>query len=250
VVEPNAKPGLANRLLARRAAAIAITFGSVRDRFPRGSHVVTTGTPVRASILVAAKDPARARQEAHESFGLDPSRTTVGVFGGSQGALSIDRAVAGMIPTFAKRQDLQLLVATGVAHKEIVDAAVNPEAAPIVRVHGFIERMDLALAVSDVVVSRAGASVAEIAVLGRPSILIPYPHAAENHQEANARELEAVGAAEVLLDSDLSPTSLASAIERLVTDRPRLEEMSANARAWSKPDAAERLADLVERVAA
>lgn len=250
LVEPNAIPGLANRLLARRADAIAVTFEEARRRFPGRSRVVVTGTPVRDAILAAAADPAGSRAESQELFGLDPARRTVGVFGGSQGALSIDRAVAGMLGRLSDRADLQLLIAAGDAHREVVAAAVDPAAALLVQVHGFIERMDLALAATDLVVSRAGGSVAEVAVCGRPSILIPYPHAAENHQEANARELEANGAAEVLLDRDLSPDVLARSIDRLISDPDRLRQMSERARGWARPDAAERLADLVREVAA
>jgi len=109
--------------------------------------------------------------------------------------------------------------------------------------------MDLALAVADLAVSRSGASVAELAACGLPSILVPYPYATENHQEANAREVVDAGAATLILDADLSAERVASGILELMDDRVRMQAMGAAARAWARPDAARRIADLAQEIA-
>jgi UDP-N-acetylglucosamine--N-acetylmuramyl-(pentapeptide) pyrophosphoryl-undecaprenol N-acetylglucosamine transferase len=115
-----------------------------------------------------------------------------------------------------------------------------------VRALPFLDRMELAYAAADAVVARAGAtSIAELTVCGLASLLIPYPHAAANHQDANARELERAGASEVLADTDLRSDDLAVRIARLVDEPGRRETMAARAAAWARPDAAERLAHLV-----
>jgi UDP-N-acetylglucosamine--N-acetylmuramyl-(pentapeptide) pyrophosphoryl-undecaprenol N-acetylglucosamine transferase len=121
----------------------------------------------------------------------------------------------------------------------------------VVRVFEFIERMELAYAVADVAVARAGATtVAELAVCGIPSLLIPYPHATGRHQEANARALQRAGGASVMLDQQLSVATLAQRIESLVDHDERLDAMRAAARAFGRPDAARRLADVVKSAAA
>jgi UDP-N-acetylglucosamine--N-acetylmuramyl-(pentapeptide) pyrophosphoryl-undecaprenol N-acetylglucosamine transferase len=119
----------------------------------------------------------------------------------------------------------------------------------IVRAVPFIERMDRALAVADLVVSRAGASVAELAVCGLPAILVPYPFATELHQDANAREVAEAGAAVMIGDDELSPSGLAAGILELMHDDDRRRRMREAARAWARPDAAARIATLAIEVA-
>jgi UDP-N-acetylglucosamine--N-acetylmuramyl-(pentapeptide) pyrophosphoryl-undecaprenol N-acetylglucosamine transferase len=245
--EQNAIPGLANRLLARRASAIGVSFESARSRFPSGTPVSLTGNPVRAQVLRVLRYRPELAAEARRELDMAAGRTTVLVTGGSLGALHLDRVVAGAIELLADRADLQLLILTGPDHlKEIV---VGGYSQLIVRAFSFLDRMELAYALADLVISRAGAtSVAEVSVCGLAAILVPYPHATENHQLANARELERAGAAEVLLDADLSAPDLANRIARLVADTKRRQMMSEAALAWSKPEAALKLAALVEGV--
>ena len=251
LVEPNAVPGLANRLLARRADAIAIAFEDARSRFSPRVRTRLTGNPVRERIVSVPRDRAALAEEAWPVLGLERDRRTVVVFGGSQGALTLDRVVAGAVALLRDRDDLQLFVAAGSAHHNVVAHAARDSGKLLVRVVPFLERMELALAVADMAVSRSGAGhVAELAVCGVPAILVPYPHATENHQEANARELARAGAAELMLEGALSPSLLAERIGSLVDDEDRRRTMSEAARTWSKPDAAERLAGLVTEVAA
>jgi UDP-N-acetylglucosamine--N-acetylmuramyl-(pentapeptide) pyrophosphoryl-undecaprenol N-acetylglucosamine transferase len=156
--------------------------------------------------------------------------------------------VAAAIPAIAERPDVQLVVLTGPANETIV--ADPAAAAPGVHVLPFLERMELAYAVADLAVSRAGSTtIAEQTICGIPAILVPYPHATEHHQEANAREIERAGAAEIVLDAALTPELFVERIGALLDDPGRLTSMSANAVAWAKPDAAERFGTLVAEVA-
>jgi UDP-N-acetylglucosamine--N-acetylmuramyl-(pentapeptide) pyrophosphoryl-undecaprenol N-acetylglucosamine transferase len=249
--EQNAIPGLANRLLARVAAAAGLTFTDAASRLPRGLRTVVTGNPVRDRIRAVPENRSALIAEAMEVFDLDPDRRTVIVFGGSQGARRLDEAVALMLPVLRDRSDLQLLVSTGPAHVRILQEAVEVRAPLRVRAYGSIDRMDLAYAAAALAVARAGAnSISELTVCGVPTILVPYPHAAANHQEANARELVRAGAAEMMLDASLDPGVLAARIGSALDDERRLAAMRTAARGWAKPDADRRLADLVAQVAA
>lgn len=247
--EQNAIPGLATRLLARVAAAAAVSFPGTP--LPRGLRVEVTGTPVRREILAVPARRAELAAEATETFELGGGRTTVMVTGGSLGALHLNRTLAGALPLLAGRSDLQVLALTGRDHEHVVASAVDPASALLVRTIPYLERMDLALAVTDVAVSRAGANtIHELTACGIPAILIPYPHATGRHQEMNARAIERAGAAELWLDDDLTPEGFAERVGRLVDDADRRSSMARAAVAWAKPDADRRVAALVTEVAA
>ena len=243
--EQNAVPGLANRTLARAARTVALAFSEARRAFPRRTRTVLTGNPVREQILAVPTDRDRLRKEAVSELDLAEQKPTVVVFGGSQGALHVNRSAVEAIGRL-DRHDLQVLLLTGPAHEASVGAAVPSDPPVVVRLRGFLERMELAYAIADVVVARAGATtVAEIAVCGVPSLLIPYPYATGRHQEANARALQRAGAASMLLDDELDGAVLADRIGRLVGDGERRREMGERARAWARPGAAAHLAAVV-----
>jgi UDP-N-acetylglucosamine--N-acetylmuramyl-(pentapeptide) pyrophosphoryl-undecaprenol N-acetylglucosamine transferase len=248
--EQNAIPGLANRLLARLTTAMALTFEDSRTRFPRSLRMEVTGLPLRRQIREVAVRRDELAAEAFATWDLDPERATVLVTGGSQGALHIDETVAEAIPLLAGRSDLQLVVLTGAAHEAIVAIAAHREMELIVRTEPFLERMELALSVADLAIARAGANtIHELAACSIPAILVPYPHATDAHQEANAGELVRAGAADVYRDRDLTPDGLARRILSLVGDRERRTVMAKAGAAWAKPDADERVAELVRDVA-
>ena len=180
--------------------------------------------PVRSQRSPRAREERRA--EALRVFDLEGGRRTVSVFGGSQGARALDRTVAAAIGELRDRGDLQLLVATGPAHVEEVAPAARASGDLLVRVVGFIDRIDLALAATDLAVARAGSgTLAELSACGVPSILVPYPHATEHHQDANAREVERAGGAEVVLEQALDPAVLAVRISALMADDVRRGRM-------------------------
>ena len=251
LIEQNSVPGVVNRVGARWARAVATTFEATAARLPARTRVVRTGNPIREAVAEVATHGAALRAEAFDAFDLRAERRTVSVFGGSQGALHLDRTVAAAIEPLRRRADLQLLVAAGPGREDEVVASSESSGDLLVRVVGFIERMDLALAITDLAVSRAGAGhLAELSACGVPAILVPYPHATEHHQEANARELERAGAAEVLLEADMTPARLAERVTAVLGDEARLRSMGDAARAWARPDADERIAELVMEAAA
>jgi UDP-N-acetylglucosamine--N-acetylmuramyl-(pentapeptide) pyrophosphoryl-undecaprenol N-acetylglucosamine transferase len=242
--EQNAVPGLANRMLARPARIVALAFAEAARAFPSRARTLVTGNPVREVIATVAADRDRLAKEAAQELELDPALRTVVVFGGSQGALHVNRAAAEAARRLG-RGDVQLLLLSGPAHADSVRAAVAAARIPV-RVVPFLERMELAYAVADLVVARAGATtVAEVSVCGLPALLIPYPYATGRHQEANARALVRAGGASVLLDDQLDGAVLAERIAMLLDDEPKLAAMGERARAWSRPDAAAEVADLV-----
>lgn len=160
----------------------------------------------------------------------------------------MNTAAVDAVGRLADREDLQVLLLTGPSHeRRVVDALAGSSGAPT-RVRGFLERMELAYAIADLVVSRAGATTcAELSVCGVPAVLVPYPHATGRHQDANARSLERAGAAVVLADDALSGAVLASLVRTLLDDPARLASMRERMRSWARPDAAEALAGAVLR---
>lgn len=249
--EQNAVPGLANRILARIARAVALSFQDARPSFRRrGLLIRVTGNPVREEILLVSEDRERLAKEAAGKLGLDPARRTVVVFGGSQGALRLNTAAVGACRILPAGESLQMLLLTGRAHAERVtrEAAVPASGIPL-RIEGYLDRMELAYAAAELVVCRAGATtLAEVAACGLPAVLVPYPFATGRHQEANARALERAGGAIVLRDEEVSDETLASSVTALMAHPDRLSAMARGSRSIGRRDAGAALADLVEEV--
>ena len=247
--EQNAVPGMANQRLWRLARGVALSFREAGPFFPRRARLVLTGNPVRDAILRVRADREALAKEGRVELDLDESRRTVVVFGGSQGALHIDRAATEACRVLADRGDIQVVLLTGPAHLERVRAELPRSADLVVRPIGYLGRMELAYACADLVVGRAGATtIAEITVCGLPAVLVPYPYATRRHQEANARAMQRMGGATIVLDEQLSGDVLADRIASLLAVPEGLASMAARSRAFGHPDAGERLADAVERV--
>jgi UDP-N-acetylglucosamine--N-acetylmuramyl-(pentapeptide) pyrophosphoryl-undecaprenol N-acetylglucosamine transferase len=247
VHEQNSIPGLANRAAARWADRVAVTFPGSSHRFPRPERCVVTGNPVREDVLTLDRPAMRAA--ARDRLGLDPARPTLLVFGGSQGAQSINRAVVAAHALWGS-QDLQVLHAAGTrdygAAARGWEVARSKVTGPHVRLMDFIETMSDAYAAADVVVCRAGAtSIAELTALGIPAVLVPYPHATADHQTHNARALERAGGAVVIPDDELDGPRLVAAAEPLLLDAERHAAVARAARAFGRPDAARNVARLL-----
>jgi UDP-N-acetylglucosamine--N-acetylmuramyl-(pentapeptide) pyrophosphoryl-undecaprenol N-acetylglucosamine transferase len=245
VHEQNALPGLANRVAARWARTVALSFGETARRFPRRVPTVLTGNPVRREVAGVPADRPRLAEEACRELRLEEGRRTVVVFGGSQGALRLNRAGLDLAALLSDREDVQLLLLTGPRHHDEVRRRRPPSGALLVRTAPFLDRMELAYAVADLVLCRAGATtVAELTVCGLPSILVPYPYATGRHQEANARALERAGAAMVVLDDAAAGEALGRKIVSILDDAGRLLSMSRSSERLGRPEAADAVADV------
>jgi len=240
--EMDAIPGRANRFLARRATAVTVGFPSAAPALRR-ADARHTGNPVRSEFA----NPDRAAARKH--FALNPDLPTLLVFGGSQGALSINRAVLGAIVPLARDLRLQVVHVTGPdKHAEIADAHralpddVRRRYHPLPYLRGTVH---LALAAADIVLSRAGAAfLAELTAVGRPAILVPYPYSMAAHQQANAEQLARAGAALVLDDAQLRPRKIVALLGELLADRQRLERMAQASRALGNIAAADHIAEI------
>ncbi len=239
--EQNAIPGSTNRLVGRWARRIYLGFGAAATYF-RGGVCRTTGNPVRQAFLTAT-DAAAARPTDLDDFGT-PGRRVL-IFGGSGGARTLNRAVCTVAGAWAELPGTAFLVQTGPADCQTVTEAV---AGDRMRVTAYIDDMPSALLWADLVVCRAGAmTLAELQVVGRAAVLVPYPHATDDHQMHNARDLEKAGAALVLADENCDGTALVKVVAELLEDPQRLRAMGAAARELGQPTAAANIArDLLE----
>ena len=241
IQEQNSIPGLANRWLARIADEVHLSFVEARSHFSRKDHLKVTGNPVRAYIL------SGDRTLAFAEFGLAPGKPTVFVFGGSRGAHRINQAALDAMRRLKGRVEVQWILQTGREDYEWAKGEVEKDGLPA-KVLAFLRRIHMAYAAADLVVCRSGAmTLAEIASCGTPALLIPYPHAAHNHQAVNASNLVERGAAAMILDRELTGERLARDVARWLSDRAALSQMSANARRFARPDAAEKIARSLER---
>jgi UDP-N-acetylglucosamine--N-acetylmuramyl-(pentapeptide) pyrophosphoryl-undecaprenol N-acetylglucosamine transferase len=241
--EQNAVMGRANRALASRVDAIAGGF-LLQDQSAAGVKTVTTGNPVRPAVIEAAKAPYLA------SIGDEPFRLLV--FGGSQGAQFFSDAVPAGVKLLSDRQRGRLVVTEQARADDVARVkAAYSELGVAAEVSPFFTDMAQRMGAAHLVISRSGAStVSEIAVIGRPALLVPYPYALDHDQAANAAALAAVGGAEVHAQSTLSAERIAALVGELMDDPERLSTMAAAAKSAGKPDAARLLADLTEAIAA
>lgn len=241
VHEQNAVMGRGNRLLAGRVRAIA--GGFLAPSGPYAAKMVLTGNPVRPAVIESAAIPYRA-SNAGEPFKLV-------VFGGSQGAQFFSQALPAAIKLLSEASR-QRIVLTQQARPDDADLVRSSYAALGVTadIAPFFGDMASRLAAAQLVICRSGAStVSELAVIGRPSILVPYPHALDHDQAANAAALAAQGGALVIPQAELSAERIAKLIEDAMSEPGRLSEMAAAAKRTGKPDASVLLADLVEAIA-
>jgi UDP-N-acetylglucosamine--N-acetylmuramyl-(pentapeptide) pyrophosphoryl-undecaprenol N-acetylglucosamine transferase len=236
LLEQNVIPGAANRLLGRLGSRVCVGFEETVGRFAAG-QAVHTGNPIRTRVI--------------ETPRMHRDRLGLFVMGGSGGAHTVNVIMveaAGCIVDVLRNVDI--LHQTGPADAPGMRATYAQIGLPA-RVEPFIDDMGAAYAAADVVVARAGAmTCAELTALGLPSILVPYPFAADDHQRANAEVLVRAGAADMIMANELTPQRLADAITTLVRDAARRTKMATNARALGRPEAAARVATECERLVA
>jgi UDP-N-acetylglucosamine--N-acetylmuramyl-(pentapeptide) pyrophosphoryl-undecaprenol N-acetylglucosamine transferase len=234
ILEPNARPGFTNRVLRPFVTRAACAYDETLAWF--GAKGALTGNPVRGELATL---PSK----------LPGSPLVLLAVGGSQGSRALNRALVEALPQLPGPDQLQIVHQTGEAMREEIAAAYAAAGRPA-RVVAFLNDMAGALASADLVLARSGATTcAELAVAGKPAILVPFAAAADDHQRINARAMEAWGAARVLEEAQLSGARLAGAICELCADPSRLAGMGRSARKHARPDAAARVADLLQGAA-
>jgi UDP-N-acetylglucosamine--N-acetylmuramyl-(pentapeptide) pyrophosphoryl-undecaprenol N-acetylglucosamine transferase len=251
LIEPNARPGLTNRLLAPMVRVAALGFAETARLY--GEKARVTGHPVRQAFFeippraVVAQALLPVRLGTQPGVAVSQPRFTVLVVGGSQGSRAINQAVMGALPLLANGPGgMRIIHQTG-EHDYNEVRKTYQERGVIAEIHAFIDDMPGVLAQADLVISRAGATaVAELAAAGRVALLIPFPGATDQHQLENARAMEKAGAARVIVQSELTPQRLAAEILELMASPATREGMETCARSLARPDAAARIADLVE----
>ena len=235
--EQNSYPGVTNKLLAKNANKICVAYDGM-DRFFPKEKIVLTGNPVRADFF---ENLESKKEEAYRHFGFDKNKKTVFVFGGSLGARTINQAMETSVELLRKNQQIQVLWQIG---KLYVDDFGKCETAnlPTVKTEVFIDRMDLAYAMADVVIGRAGAlTISELCLVGKPAILIPSPNVAEDHQTKNAMALVEKNAAIMVHDKEAKEKMISTAIDLLNDDNKKME-LTNNIKKLAKPNAAENIA--------
>lgn len=237
LMEQNLVPGYANRLLGKVADSVAVTFHESMGFFPKGKARLT-GNPIRRAIM------SGSREKGIQLFSLKRGRVTVFILGGSRGARKINSTIVSALPHLLDiREKVQFLHQSG---EEDYDALRKRyrEMGFTAMVVPFVYQMGDAYAVADLLVSRAGAtSLAEFTALGKPAVLVPYPHAG-GHQEFNARKLQEMGGCMMLADHELKGDVLAAQIKTLVNSEELRQEMRRHSRALGRPDAAQKVVDM------
>ncbi|MBA2312103.1 MAG: undecaprenyldiphospho-muramoylpentapeptide beta-N-acetylglucosaminyltransferase [Actinobacteria bacterium] len=249
VHEQNIVLGLANRILKRTAARVAVTYEETLEGL--GGRGALVGNPIRPEI--ASLDVASERELGWKRFELDPTRKTILVFGGSLGAQTVNEAALGLGIRWRDRSDVQILHIVGPSSYDSYEQRVREEVRGsrlIYRTESYVERMAEAYAAADFALCRGGATtIAELGAVGLPALIVPYPHHRDRQQERQARILEGAGAAFVVADGGARPDVIAGKIEPLIDDEEALARMRAAMAVFGRPDAAQLLAAVVRACA-
>ena len=243
IQEQNSYPGITNKIVAKKAAKICVAYDNMEKWFPK-DKIVLTGNPLRNNIV-----PMNDRKdEGVAFFGLNPEKKTILLVGGSQGALGINKGISAQLASF-KENDYQLIWQTGThyfdkASKEVQENGLQDR----IKCTVFIDRMDLAYAAADVVISRAGAmSISELSLLNKAVVFVPLPTAAEDHQTKNAMSLVNANAAIIVKNSE-TEKELLPVVFDLLKNVDKQDEMKDNIAKFARPNAAEDIVDQIEMI--
>ncbi len=238
VQEQNSYPGITNKLLSKKASKICVAYDNLERFFP-SEKIVKTGNPVRQDLLSIHTKT----EEARIFFKLDEKKKTILVLGGSLGARRINQLIESQLEFF-KNQEVQLVWQCG---KLYVDEYKKYNDLENVQVHQFLNRMDLAYAAADVIISRAGASsVSELCIVGKPTIFIPSPNVAEDHQTKNAKSVADKHGAILLKESELDTFSIV--FETLMKDKGKQKNLSENINELALPNATNNIVNEIEKL--
>lgn len=240
--EQNSYAGLTNKLLAGRVDKVCVASENMEQFFPK-DKIVFTGNPVRKDIVVLAAQGLQSKQqEAYKYFELDPNKKTILVVGGSLGARTLNTSMLAGINRLVA-EGVQLIWQCGkFYHQEISKQLNNISEKPGIRLYEFLSRMDLAYAASDVVISRAGAlAISELALVQKPTVFVPSPNVAEDHQRKNAEALVRIDAA-IMVSDAMAASALLDVTLKLMGDEAQQQRLSDNMEKIARPDAAEHIA--------
>ncbi|MBI1223606.1 MAG: undecaprenyldiphospho-muramoylpentapeptide beta-N-acetylglucosaminyltransferase [Bacteroidetes bacterium] len=234
--EPNSFPGIANRILAKKANKICVAYDGMEKWFPK-EKIVITGNPIRAEVFQGLDEK---REAAFEYFKLDKSKRTIFIFGGSLGAKTLNEAMASNTELLQERTDVQVLWQIGKFYEA---SYMDCETAklPNVRPMAFVDKMDYAYAAADLVIGRAGGSIWEMCLVGKPAILVPSPNVTEDHQTKNALALVEKDAALMVKDVEAKERLLWTALE-VLGNQALAKRLGENIKQLAKPNAAEAIA--------
>lgn len=240
IQEQNAVAGVTNKILSKFVDKIAVGTRDALKNFP-ADKTVYTGNPIRAEVLSAWKE------DGLKEFNFTVDKPIVLISGGSRGARSINNAMIDVLKAAAQKNTAQFLHVTGKGEFDSVTSKLTDVLdAPNIKVVPYLYNMPQAMAMADLAIFRAGATgLAELTARGVPAILIPYPFAAENHQEFNARALVEAGAAKMILNKDLTAEVLSKELDELLYSPEKLEAMSRASLSLGRPQAADEIADLI-----
>ena len=235
IQEQNSYAGITNKMLSKKAKKICVAYDAMEQFFPK-EKIVKTGNPIRDGLL----DIAKHRTEGLTYFQLNPEQKTLLVLGGSLGARRINQLVEEQLPLFEKL-GVQVLWQCGKLYYEEYKKYESER----VKVLAFIDKMELAYAVADVIISRAGASsVSELCVVGKPVIFIPSPNVAEDHQTKNARAIEQKQAAILIRETDLG-TTFATTFTELINDEAKQQSLSQHIKTLALPNATKEIVNII-----
>ena len=242
IQEQNSFPGKTNQLLAKSVTKICVAYEGLESYFPE-SKIEFTGNPVRSEMLLTDGK----KEEALSFFNLDSSKPTILVIGGSLGAKTLNQSVLNSIELIA-REGVQVLWQCGKFYFSELNEQSERLNANHIFLYEFIQRMDLAYAVSDVIISRAGAiSVSELCIVAKPCVLVPSPNVAEDHQTKNAKALSTNGAAILIKDTEAKELLFETTIA-LLKDQERCQSISTSLRKLAKPNATRAIVDAIEKI--
>ena len=241
--EQNSYAGITNKLLAKKANTICVAYDKMERYFP-AEKIVLTGNPVRKDIKAGETEKTKAL----EHFGFSKEKKTIFLTGGSLGAKSLNEAMAANLEILKKENEVQILWQAG---KLYIEDFSKMEIAklPNLKITDFVDRMDLAYTMADLIICRAGAStISELCMIGKPVVLIPSPNVAEDHQTQNALALVEKKAAVMVKDKEANEKMISEAF-KVMKDDQKCVELSKNIQKLAKPDAAQRIADEVLKLA-
>ncbi len=241
IQEQNSYAGVTNKLLAKKADKICVAYDGMERFFP-ADKIVLTGNPYRQDLLSSA-----SRDEAYAFFNLDPTKKTILITGGSLGSKTLNDSVLSHVPEI-KQSDIQILWQCGEYYFSGLTQEVSKLKVGNIHLNDFIGRMDLAYKAADLVISRAGAgAISELSLLGKPTILVPSPNVAEDHQTKNAMALVDKDAAILVRDSEAVENLIATSLA-VLADENRLRTLSENILKLAKPDATEHILSEVIKI--